>query len=187
MSKTLKECLDSSSNSFILHHLTFVYPELLQDIEEYAKVLDTLRMIPPSKSQEDYMQGMYLVVQEYDNPPFLVSGQNGKTQKEWNRVTGEFINEDMLTDDLECFGLDMNPWSEWLGLPISEESLAKYGETTIVAHCLVEMCRSGFTEEEIQSYRQSLMEELESREAVEGPFLSTEEVFDRIKKKLGML
>lgn len=185
MGKTLKDCLDSSSNSMILHNLVFMYPYLDTDVVEYDKVLDTLRGITPTTSPEGYMQGMSLVVQEYDNPPFLVSGQNGKTQKEWNRETGEFVDESMLSDDLECFGLDMNPWSEWLGLPISEESLIKYGDSQMVAHCLVEMCRSGFTEEDIQAYRQSLKEELESCE--KGPFHTSEEVFDMLRKKFGFL
>jgi hypothetical protein len=185
MGKTLKDCLDSSNNSLIIHNLVFMYPYLDTDVVEYAKVLDTLRSILPTTSSEGYMQGMLLVVQEYDNPPFIVSGQNGKTQKEWGKESGEFADDSILSDDQECFALDMNPWSEWLGLPISSESLVKFADSQIVAHCLVEMCRSGFTEESIQAYRQNLQKELESAEG--GPFLPSEEVFKMIREKLGLL
>ena len=182
--KTLKDCLDSSPDDMILHNIGFMYPSEQENIAEYDQALKALRAITPKSSSEEFMQGMYLVVQEYDNPPFMVSGQNGKTKREWSKESGEDLDDRYLTDELESFGMDLSPWCEWLALPVSQESLTKYSDSQVVAHCLVEMCRSGFNEEDIQEYRKDLIHEL-SQPVDLSKAIPSEEVFARLKERFG--
>src|SRR5690606_21284179 len=48
------------------------------------------------------------------------------------------------------YAIEFRPWSEWLGMTVTEKTLASYTELEILAHCLFEMTFMGFDEETIQ-------------------------------------
>ncbi len=47
------------------------------------------------------------------------------------------------------FDLALAPWEEWLGMPVSTETLQQFSPEEIVAHCLIEMTRFGADESKI--------------------------------------
>lgn len=49
------------------------------------------------------------------------------------------------------------PWSEWVGMEVSEVTLSELSDAQIVAHCLFEMTFFGFTEEGIESEKKRLV------------------------------
>jgi hypothetical protein len=68
-----------------------------------------------------------------------------------------------IAEDGEGFGLMFWPWSEWLGSEIDEETLAMLKPHEIVAHCLMEMTFSGFTEEDIKEHLDELLRRNEDK------------------------
>jgi hypothetical protein len=175
---TLKGLIDQTKNALVLSSLSLLYPEVEESIGHYRKMIVTLRNIEPVVSDKDYMKDMELVVEESEGPVYTVSGQNGHTKRQWCEKTGEPLEENPGLDAMECFGIYPNPWKEWLALPISRSTLTRWSDSQVIAHCMMEMTRLGYTEEAIADSLQDEISALE--EAAEGPFISSEEMHERI-------
>jgi hypothetical protein len=72
-------------------------------------------------------------------------------EDEYYEVSGIETTKDKGEEKTEHLAIEFTPWSEWLGMQISKETVSKFNELEIISHCLYEMTYAGFTEEEIQN------------------------------------
>lgn len=89
----------------------------------------------------------------------------------------EFIEEEQVYDvfgtregDDFKYSLSLSLWSEWLDYELDKNILNNFSNAEIIAHCLWEMTFYGFTEKEIISKRNEMLEmskRIENREFVE--------------------
>lgn len=76
-----------------------------------------------------------LIPEDEDEGPYVgVSGRDGTLAA--NLPDGEAREE--------SYALEFAPWQEWLGMTIDPETLARYNEEDILAHCLGEMTFLGY-------------------------------------------
>jgi hypothetical protein len=74
-----------------------------------------------------------------DDEPFLeVVGKNGTLNRDLEDVgaPGEAEDSPHALREAE-FALEFEPWSEWLGMEIDDDTLEKFPPSEIVAHCLL--------------------------------------------------
>jgi len=72
-------------------------------------------------------------------------------EEEYYEVCGIEKIQENDEEKTEHLAIEFTPWSEWLGMEISEETEKQYNELEIISHCLHEMTYAGFTEKEIQN------------------------------------
>lgn len=103
-----------------------------------------------------------------DDEPFLeVVGRNGTLNRDLEDFSYLGKAEDSTSALSEAeFAIELEPWSEWLGMEIDPDTLAKYSESEIVAHCLWEMTCFGFDEAAIYAQRDELHERADEIEAM---------------------
>ena len=148
------------------------YPEEEKNLSGYEEVFNYLKSIPVSESSMAIE--IKRVTDDFD-------------KEEYADVSGKIKAADGETEEqVESYALEFTPWSEWLGMAIDEDTLNRYTEPEIIAHCLYEMTFIGFDEETIQAERDKLkkqIDEIESwtDEEKEANTLSWEE----LKKRLG--
>jgi len=75
------------------------------------------------------------------------------------------------------YAIEMVDWTEWINMPILEDTIKNYSELDIIVHCLWEMTAMGFTEEEIQSTAAELESEgAQIQQEFEDQFGSNNEI-----------
>jgi len=129
---TLKECVQNNPWSKVSAKFLKVYPEAKKDIEKYKKLFEKLITMTPERkemsiviSKEKDEDEVYIEVSGLHNHP--------KTEEE------KYLQ-----------GIEFVPWCQWLGMDISNESLAYFSEEEIIVQCLYEMTFVSFEEEDIQ-------------------------------------
>jgi hypothetical protein len=123
-----------------------LYPDQEKSIQGYKKVLEELRTIKPVATK------MRIVIEdifdEYDKKYYThVTGKDGTLNKESNP---EHFKDDEIGNQEVSYAIEYADWAEWLAMDIDHESLSKYPELDIIAHCLLEMTFCGFTQEDIK-------------------------------------
>ena len=131
------------SNEWLSVELTMLslYPDQKESIEAYKQIFEMLKDRTPANTETEI-----ILQQCYDD-------ENG--EESYIDVSGRDPNagKDELTDRL---AIEFTPWNEWLGMTISNETLADFNELEIISHCLFEMTFVSFDEKEIQEYLESL-------------------------------
>ena len=118
-----KELILKNNWQSISSHFLKLYPEAEKNLDGFKMVFEKLLTMKPEKID------MSIVITK------VISGiHNNPTIKEKKYPQG----------------IEFTPWSQWLGMDISNESLAHFSEEEITVHCLYEMTFVGFEEEEIQ-------------------------------------
>lgn len=117
--------------------LVNLYPDQEEFMVEYERVFDQLQTLPPVAS--DIAIDLVLVHDSDDDTNYV-------------DVSGHYTNTANGNDnDSNILGIEYTPWNSWLGMAIDQNSLKKYSEIEIIAHCLYEMTYAGFDQEGIQS------------------------------------
>jgi len=61
------------------------------------------------------------------------------------------------TEPTQYVALEWTAWSQWLGFKIHQDAIDEWTEIEIICHCLIEMTLDGFTQNEIQNTRNSMV------------------------------
>ncbi len=86
--------------------------------------------------------------------------------------------------DEKNWSLMFCPWSEWMGMEVSEVTLSELSDAQIVAHCLFEMTFFGFSEERMERVKNSLDDTVvDDLEADSGEYNEQEELPVEISMK----
>ena len=109
-----------------------LYPNQAKQIEEYERIFKDLQQKEPVESD------ILIVLKQH------ISDED--SSKSYVEVSGLDLN-----DSEYGLALDFTPWQKWLGMNISEETIEKFTELEIIAHCLWEMTFVDFDESEIQA------------------------------------
>ena len=105
--------------------------------DNYEKVFYELQTMPVKESKVTIHVSW--VHDDYDNTDYV-------------DVSGYYTNPADRTDKYSnSLAIEFTPWQEWLGMPIDMETMDKFSELEIVAHCLNEMTYAGFEQEDIQA------------------------------------
>lgn len=131
---TLKEILNTTNEDSVLKILAEVYESSDNDIKGYSSLLKKLKVMTP-------------VASEYQLCIQHVVGFDGY---EYEDVSGVKHKGD------ESVGVSLTPREEWLGMEIQDDTLASYSPDEILAHCLWEMTFYGFTEGEVDEFKDFL-------------------------------
>jgi hypothetical protein len=141
-----KELIDKYDWDDVHPTLMQLYPGREKNIEGYKQVFEELRTLKPVETE------MYIVIEdvfdEYDKEYYAhVSGKDGTLNKESDP---EYFKDDEIGNQEVSYAIEFTDWAQWLAMDIDHESLLKYSELDIIAHCLWEMTFYGFTQEDIK-------------------------------------
>lgn len=132
------------SNHWLSVEATLIklYPHLEEDMENFEKVYDQLKLTLPIAT--DIRIKLNRVKDPLDKRTYIVvSGY------EINRSTKQPESDELLE-------LEFVPWNKWLGMAIDEDTMQNFNPLEIVSHCLCEMTIVGFDQKEIQSELEEL-------------------------------
>jgi hypothetical protein len=129
------ELIHSNHWLSIEYTLIGLYPDQEQNIGAYKSVFDRLQKLNPIEEE------MQIVLTQYFD--------DETNEKRYVDVSGykETLDEDSLTNS---YAIEFTPWKKWLGMQISKDTLQRFDQLEIIAHCLYEMTFCGYDEEEIQ-------------------------------------
>ncbi len=158
----LEELVDKHTWDDVWAALIRLYPDQDKSLEGYRYVFATLRTLQPAESK---MRICLADVPEGDGGESYtdVSGRNGSLRKDNNP---DFFQDDETGNQEEAWGLDFVDWAEWLSMTIDPDTLARYPQADILAHCLWEMTFYGYTPEDIKKKIEELDRDMESGDRV---------------------
>jgi hypothetical protein len=143
------------------------YPDAQELLEDYRDTFLLLRRLTPATSsmrlsiRTTFRPGL-------DDEPFPeVAGKNGtlnRDQKGFQHL-GKAADSTYALSEAE-FGLELQPWNEWLGMEIEVDTLDEYLESEIIAHCLYELTFLGFTETAVTAQREELQRRVDELDAM---------------------
>ena len=130
------------------------YKRLNRDQEEvlddYRKVFEKLQTTEPAEYDE-----LEIILTEYD------CDLNFENEKEtYVDVSGQkkIPDPDSITNG---YAIEFLGWDKWLGMYLATETLNKFSELEIIAHCLFEMTFVDYEEEAIQQKFKSISDTVE--------------------------
>ncbi|MDA3892264.1 MAG: hypothetical protein PF517_11430 [Salinivirgaceae bacterium] len=133
---TLSELIKSHAWLSVALTLQKLFPDHDEYMADYEKMFNELQVTPPKVSAVTI--NIELIHDTYDDTHYV-------------DVSGYYTNPEERTDEFSnSLAIEFTPWNEWLGMPIDENSLKKFSQLEIIAHCLDEMSCSGFDQEKIQ-------------------------------------
>ena len=140
--------------------LVRLYPDQEKGMEGYRYVFETLKTLTPS---ETIMRICIEAAVDEDTGDTYhdVSAKDGTLHKEQSDVPEQFRQGDRGEQEVS-YGIELTDWAEWLGMEIDPDTLTRYAEPDIIAHCLWEMTFFGYTLEDI---RQTWDEIIQSRDS----------------------
>lgn len=141
----LKELIQSNSWLSVSAILLQLYPDEEKNISGYEKVFEELMFMLPEDSE-------ILIVVAHQKDDF--------DGEEYVAVSGKYANPKNEEEEYSQ-AIEFTPWSQWLGMEISPESLLHFSELEIISHCLYEMTFAGFDEEHIQEELNSMEKSIE--------------------------
>ena len=169
----LKQLIQSNQWLNVKDTLFGIFPEEIKSINAYETVFENLRLIEPIDSEFEII-----------------------LENEYDTITGEFdyVHLHGKTTNPESkdygtrFAIYFDPWAEWLGMSISDETLESFSQLEIVSHCLFEMTFEGFDEvtiKESADYINKVSDEFNKMtpEERERNIISTKEFLDSLKKE----
>jgi rubrerythrin len=140
------------SNNWLSSELTLLglYPDQEEVLDEYRKVFEKLQTTEPAEYDE-----LEIILTEYD------CDLNFENEKEtYVDVSGQkkIPDPDSITNG---YAIEFLGWDKWLGMYLAPETLNKFSELEIIAHCLFEMTFVDYEEEAIQQKFKSISDTVE--------------------------
>ena len=116
--------------------LVRLYPDQEKGMEGYRYVFETLKTLTPS---ETIMRICIEAAVDEDTGDTYhdVSAKDGTLHKEQSDVPEQFRQGDRGEQEVS-YGIELTDWAEWLGMEIDPDTLTRYAEPDIIAHCLNE-------------------------------------------------
>ena len=111
-----------------------LYPDHESELDGYKQVFEKLKTLTPIPSN---LQLRIELVYSNHTGEYLLETKSINPAQETGKTGSLFI-------------LEITPWAKWLGMELDAQTLEKFSEFDIVAHCLYEMTFFGFTLEDIQ-------------------------------------
>jgi len=172
----LKEVALSLSWDGVKERFLELYEDQTENIEGYEYVfvqICTVESVP-------FDMVLYCDLATHETDPFIDEGE------EWFNVYGRDGSYcEFAPEHLETFGLSFTPWDQWSDMEVDEGSRKKLSDTDIICHCLWEMTFYGFDQEKICEQLDELNERVQEAKDYPERLIPAEEVFKRIKDKLG--
>ncbi len=146
----LKQLIQSNSWLSVAAILENLYPDQKESLESYEDVYEKLKFMAAEESNLS-------IEVEHQKDDF--------DGAEYVSVSGKYKNPE---DEEETFpqAIEFEPWRKWLGMDITNETLADFSELEIIAHCLFEMTFAGYEEEDIQEELKKLEQEMDDYKAM---------------------
>ncbi len=162
------------------------YPDALESADAYRETFLHLRRLQPVATamriclRTAFRPGL-------DDEPFVeVVGRNGTLNRDLEdfHCLGKAEDSAYALSEAE-FAIELEPWSEWLGMEIEPETLAKHQASEIVAHCLWEMTCFGFDETAVDAQRDKLQKRIDEMDAMteeerKEKLIPVEQVFKKL-------
>lgn len=140
------------SNNWLSVELTLLqlYPDQDKMIDEYRNVYEKLKFTKPTDYDE-----FEIILKEYD------CDSNFEIDEEtYVDVSGQKKIPDP-NEITNGYALEFLEWDKWLGMDLATETIKKFSELEIIAHCLYEMTFIDYNEEAIQQQWKSLNDRVE--------------------------
>jgi len=140
----------------------------LIDAYEYADLEDTFKSIYGKKYArnaigfEEVFESLKEMEDSILSDYMLCISYVHEDDVEWHHVSGQVLGND------QSYGLSFQPWKEWLGMKISQETLLNYSARDIICHSLWEMTFHGYSEDAIKQKAKELSEIIEELDYAEG-------------------
>ena len=110
----------------------------------YESVFNKLVLMNPKKHRLDDLFIEIHIVKEDDG-------------SEWLNVSGVSV----LGSDTTSYGIEFNPWRDWVSSFITQKTLDTLDKEDIVAACLYEMTFFGFEEQRVQDEKNKIFNSIE--------------------------
>ena len=110
----------------------------------YESVFNKLVLMNPKKHRLDDLFIEIHIVKENDG-------------SEWLNVSGVSV----LGSDTSSYGIEFNPWRDWVSSFITQKTLDTLDKEDIVAACLYEMTFFGFEEQRVQDEKNKIFNSIE--------------------------
>ena len=110
----------------------------------YESVFNKLVLMNPKKHRLDDLFIEIHIVKEDDG-------------SEWLNVSGVSV----LGSDTTSYGIEFNPWRDWVSSFITQKTLDTLDKENIVAACLYEMTFFGFEEQRVQDEKNKIFNSIE--------------------------
>ena len=141
----LYELLKKYTNEEIIEELKKHYNDIVD--EAYESALTELRLITPSKKEQDIKINVEMVTKNFGellDEPFLSCDGLGPDPDNENEIVR--------------WGIEFDDWDEWLAKEINEDNFKELSEITILAGVIWELTFCGYDQKEIQSKAQQIFE-----------------------------
>src|SRR5262245_6834287 len=150
----LKELQEKCDWDSVSAKLTELYPDQADNLPNYYRAWVEMRPLTPVPSSM-----MITIGDHHDEQTgkstYSVSGIEAATGKGSVVRTLEGFRE-------LPYSLSMTKWVEWLGMEIEPQTMSRYSELEIVAHCLFEMTVYGWSQGDVSDFHDELMGQYES-------------------------
>ena len=150
----LKKVVESNNWLSVEMTLIKLYPNQIELINDYRNVFEKLQYLKPEAND------MLIVLTEYLED----FEDNSDVENTYVDVSGRKleIEENSFSNS---YAIEFVKWEKWLGMELAPETLEKFNELEIIAHCLFEMTFFGYEEEEIQEQFESINDKIEDYKA----------------------
>ena len=135
--KRLADLLKTVSFDDVFVSLCKWFTDQERSVEGYREVFNKLLKITPHKH---YLNDLFISIDQVE--------EDGKT---WMDVSGIHLNNSIR------YGVEFCPWTDWISMFITQETLDTLSPEEIVAGCLYEMTYFGFTESKVQDMKDELI------------------------------
>src|SRR5262245_19518628 len=150
----LKELQEKCDWDSVSGKLTELYPDQADNLPNYYRAWLEMRSLTPVQSS------MMITIREHHDE------QTGKSRHGVSGIEAA-TGKGSVVRTLEGFrelpySLGMTEWAEWLGMKIEPQTMSRYPELEIVAHCLFEMTVYGWSQIAVSDSHDELMGQYES-------------------------
>lgn len=139
-----KELVDRVDVFSVVDRLIELYPDQEKSRDAYIGVLNGLKTTDAVESKDDIK---LLVVELEDS--------FGDDIEVYVNVSGYSETEQ------QSYAIEFSPWNEWLGMKMYTNSIKRFGEVDVMAHCLYEMTFCGFESVEVEKRMDDIADRVE--------------------------
>lgn len=152
-----------------------LYPDQDKMVDEYRNVYKKLKITEPA----DYDELEIILIEYEDDSAFENDEETYIDASGRNKMSDP-------NEIIYSYALEFLEWDKWLGMDLATETIEKFSDLEIIAHCLYEMTFVDYDEEAIQQQFKSLndaVEEYKNLSEKEQQILSLNELIKLFDEK----